>query len=255
MCRHIAYIGKKKTLYSTLLKHKHSLIEMAYKPKEMNEAILNADGFGIAWEKNKNFFSYKNTLPIWNDLNLLPITKNISSSLILANVRSATISSNLGHSNTHPFIFENFLFSHNGYIKNFHESLKYILQNYLEKKYLSMIQGNTDSEYLFFLILQMYKKYNNLEQSIKKAFLFIKETGTIALLNILLAKLESGNKKSVYATKFAIKSTAPSLYYNYEHSMGYYISSEKLNNNNWLKVKNNHCLEIKNNNLKINKIF
>ena len=66
MCRHIAYIGKKKTLYSTLLKHKHSLIEMAYKPKEMNEAILNADGFGIAWEKNKNFFSYKNIIiPYW----------------------------------------------------------------------------------------------------------------------------------------------------------------------------------------------
>ena len=35
MCRHIGYIGKKKDLYSILLKHKHSLIELAYKPKHL----------------------------------------------------------------------------------------------------------------------------------------------------------------------------------------------------------------------------
>ena len=39
MCRHIGYIGKKKSLYSILLEQDHSLIKMAYKPKEMNEAI------------------------------------------------------------------------------------------------------------------------------------------------------------------------------------------------------------------------
>ena len=30
MCRHIGYIGRKKELYSILLKHKHSLIELDY---------------------------------------------------------------------------------------------------------------------------------------------------------------------------------------------------------------------------------
>ena len=53
MCRHIGYIGNIKTLHTILLKHNHSLEKMAYAPKEMNEAILNADGFGIGWFKNK----------------------------------------------------------------------------------------------------------------------------------------------------------------------------------------------------------
>ena len=70
MCRHIGYIGKKKDLYSILLKHDHSLIDLAYKPKLMKEATLNADGFGLAWLSKQNFMLYKNYLPIWNDLNL-----------------------------------------------------------------------------------------------------------------------------------------------------------------------------------------
>ena len=79
MCRHIGYIGRKKNLYSILLKHKHSLIELAYKPKLMNEATLNADGFGLAWRNKESFKLYKNYLPIWNDLNLESLSKSISS--------------------------------------------------------------------------------------------------------------------------------------------------------------------------------
>ena len=70
MCRHIGYIGKKQTLYKVLLQHSHSLMDLSYKPKEMKEAILNADGFGIGWNNKGSFNSYKNHLPIWNDLNL-----------------------------------------------------------------------------------------------------------------------------------------------------------------------------------------
>ena len=49
MCRHIGYIGKKRSLFN-FIETKHSLIELAYKPKLMNEATLNADGFGLAWK-------------------------------------------------------------------------------------------------------------------------------------------------------------------------------------------------------------
>ena len=53
MCRHIGYIGRKKNLYSILLKHKHSLIELAYKPKLMNEAILTQKICASALKKAK----------------------------------------------------------------------------------------------------------------------------------------------------------------------------------------------------------
>ena len=105
------YIKRKKDLYSILLKHEHSLIELAYKPKLMNEAILNADGFGLVWKNKKSFKLYKNFLPIWNDLNLDSLSKSISSNLVIGNVRSATISENLGYFNTHPFSLKNFCIS------------------------------------------------------------------------------------------------------------------------------------------------
>ena len=68
------------------MKHKHSLIELAYKPKLMNEATLNADGFGLAWKNKESFKLYKNYLPIWNDLNLDSLSKSISSNLVIGNV-------------------------------------------------------------------------------------------------------------------------------------------------------------------------
>ena len=81
MCRHIGYIGKKKNLYSILLKHDHSLLELAYKPKEMENAKLNADGFGIGWRKNLNFQLYK-VRSQYGILNLISISKSISLALL-----------------------------------------------------------------------------------------------------------------------------------------------------------------------------
>ena len=66
MCRHIGYLGEKKSIYCILLDYKHSLLQMAFKPKEMENAILNADGFGIAWEHSNKIGVYKNNLPIWD---------------------------------------------------------------------------------------------------------------------------------------------------------------------------------------------
>ena len=43
---------------------------------------------------------------------------------MIANVRSATLLENTGYQNTHPFVFDNLLFSHNGYIENFETGIR-----------------------------------------------------------------------------------------------------------------------------------
>ena len=250
MCRHIGYIGKKKSLYSILLEHDHSLIKMAYKPKEMNEAILNADGFGIGWLKNKCLGTYKNVLPIWNDLNLNCIAKSISSELVIGNVRSATIPENLGFINTHPFQFDNLLFSHNGFISKFTDDTRHTLIGYLDASYINKIKGRTDSELIFFLIIQYFKNTNDLKKSIKKSIEVIKKNSESSMLNFLVAIHDKKGNKKLYATKVGINIKPPSLYYSFEKENGYVISSEKLNSNNWKGVKNNSLIEVVNNNLK-----
>ena len=250
MCRHIGYIGMEKTLHSILLKHNHSLIKMAYKPKEMNEAILNADGFGIGWLKNNYFGLYKNDLPIWNDLNLESITSSISSKLVIGNVRSATVPENLSFTNTHPFQFDNLLFSHNGFIKDFSYEIRSTLESYLDKYYLNKIKGKTDSELIFFLIIQLFKETNNMKKSIKKSIEIIKENSEKSMLNFLIATTDMQGNQKLYATKVGLNAKAPSLYYNFNKKDGYIISSERLNNESWKEVKNNYILEISNNSIK-----
>ena len=254
MCRHIGYIGKKKDLYSILLEHKHSLIKLAYKPKLMNEATLNADGFGLAWRNKQSFKLYKNYLPIWNDLNLDSLSKSISSNLVIANVRSATISENQGYFNTHPFKFKNFCFSHNGFIKNFSNTTRNKIFKYLKPKYIKLIKGQTDSELIFILLMQIIQNEKKVGKSIKNAIQIIIENCDACMLNFLIATFDKNGKNTLYATKFSANLKTPSLFYSKNNNEYTMISSEKLNNDKWYNVKNNSLIKASGNNIEIEKI-
>ncbi len=255
MCRHVGYIGTKKLLCEPLINKKHSLKEMAYKPKEMLEAYLNVDGFGIGWCSNKSFYAYKNTCPIWNDSNLDSVSKNIKSDLIIGNVRSATIINNSGNQNTHPFFDDNFMFSHNGYIKSFDENVKEKFLDIISPDFLKLIKGNTDSEYIFTLFRQNFFNLNNIIESLNKTIAQIVNLSQVALLNLLIATKFKGEKKMI-ATKYGHNATPPSLYYQCnKDKKENIISSEKMSSVNWKKVPDNSLIEITKNKKKIVKIF
>ena len=254
MCRHIGYIGKEKSLGEILLNHEHSLIELSYKPKEMENAILNADGFGIGWVRNKKFQMYKNTMPIWNDLNLKPLASSIFSSLVIGNVRSATITENIGHYNTHPFVYKNYCFSHNGYIEDFNFVTKKKISKHLNDKFLSQVKGNTDSELLFLLLMQYIEVKKDIEESIKKIIEIVEKNYSSAMLNFLLAVVEDNGNETLYATKFSKNINPPTLYYTEYKNNEFFISSEKLNNRNWVIIKNKSLIKIKNKSLNIFKL-
>ena len=256
MCRHIGYIGNKEFIDKVILEKKHSLIDMAFQPKEMENARLNADGFGIGWnshENGKKFYLYKNYIPIWNDQNLKSLTKNIKTNLMIANVRSATLLANMGYQNTHPFVFDNLLFSHNGYIENFETSIRSDLLSLLDKKLLSKIKGSTDSELIFLIIINIYKKEKSLLNAIKEAIKILSKVCKAAMLNFIIAEYKD-KKYKLYATKTAIKLNSPSLYYQINKNKSIYISSEKLDKKNWVSVKNNSLIECSKNTFKIMEI-
>ena len=254
MCRHIGYIGKRKDLYSILLKQKHSLIELAYKPKLMNDATLNADGFGLAWKNKESFKLYKNYLPIWNDLNLDSLSKSISSNLVIGNVRSATISENQGYFNTHPFNLKNFCFSHNGFIKNFNNTTRKKILKYFRPKYINLVKGQTDSELIFILLMQIIEGGIKIEKSIKNTIRIIKENCDACMLNFLIATFDKNGKNTLYATKFSAGLKTPSLFYSKYKNQYIMISSEKLNNDKWYSIKNNSLIKASENNVEIEKI-
>jgi glutamine amidotransferase len=71
MCRLAVYIGASIRLEDLILKPAHNLVEQAYAPREMQEARLNADGYGFGWfDDDGTPAVYTNTMPIWADHNL-----------------------------------------------------------------------------------------------------------------------------------------------------------------------------------------
>ncbi|MBD2577261.1 ergothioneine biosynthesis protein EgtC [Oscillatoria sp. FACHB-1406] len=161
MCRLLAYLGPSIQLDRILYKPEHSLIVQSYKPQEMQEAILNADGFGVSWyhpEKVENPYTYKSTQPIWNDINLPQLSRYVESDCILGYVRSATAGLAVDLSNCQPFVRDRLSFIHNGLIEKFRKTLYRPLCNLLEDEIYQWIEGSTDSEHLCALILnELYK--------------------------------------------------------------------------------------------------
>jgi len=100
------------------------------------------------------------------------------------------------YKNAHPFVFEEHAFIHNGIVLDFHLSRvhKKILDR-IDKNLREEIQGETDSEHIFFLFLTFLEEEKKLlrhaltktpyEEAFKKMIDWFVENEILALLNII----------------------------------------------------------------------
>ena len=241
----LAYLGNNILLSRLLLLPEHSLEKQAWQPKELRETKLNADGYGYAWytDSSANAWVYKQILPIWNDPNLKALSNSMQQPLWLAIVRSATAGLGVSHENTPPFTHQQWSFMHNGYILNFDTDFRHKFRDELDDKFHSTVKGNTDSEYIFALLLQQLEKQTPVE-AIKTCMEIIsrKLENSRALLNIALS-----DGKCIYATRHAINGESPTLYYSnntLEFGEGnQIIASEKLNSeNSWSALEEHEII-------------
>lgn len=155
MCRLYARVGTPRTLLEQVVGAPHSLEVQSYKPKMMDEATLNADGFGLAWYNGQDAepARYRSTLPLWSDENFRGFGGQVRSSHVLAYVRSATRNIGAGLANTQPFVHGKFAFMHNGYLKDFRDGAMRRMQRQLGDEAFGLIRGSSDSEHLFALFM------------------------------------------------------------------------------------------------------
>ena len=160
MCRFVAYLGQEGIILSDILgKPSNSLIKQS---KEARRAVrgLNADGVGIGWYDHSIDGLpgiYKSVQPAWNDHNLTHIASKIRSTCFVGHVRASTVGDVHLH-NCHPFNYEEFLFVHNGTIKNF-DHIKRNILNELEDPFFHLIHGQTDSEHFFALLMMSIARH------------------------------------------------------------------------------------------------
>jgi predicted glutamine amidotransferase len=151
MCRWLAYSGHPVLIEDLLYKPEHSLIDQSLH-STMGATTTNGDGFGIGWygvgEEPGVFHSVE---PAWNDRNLREISRHVRSPLVFAHIRAST-GSPVQQTNCHPFRYRNWLWMHNGAIRDF-DRVKRTLLLEVDPELYPSIDGSTDSELFFYLAL------------------------------------------------------------------------------------------------------
>jgi glutamine amidotransferase len=151
MCRWIAYSGGPVYLEEVLFKPKHSMIDQSLAARS-GATTTNGDGFGVGWYGTGAMPGlYKGIQPAWSDENLHDLASQIKTPMFMAHVR-ATTGTAVQRTNCHPFRHKNWLFQHNGAIREF-ARVKRDLMLAISPGLFAEISGSTDSEIMFYLAL------------------------------------------------------------------------------------------------------
>ncbi|ESA37602.1 glutamine amidotransferase [Leptolyngbya sp. Heron Island J] len=248
MCRLLAYLGVPIPLEELILKPEHSLLVQSYQPKELEVALLNADGFGLGWHHPDDItvepFVYRNVLPIWNDANLPHLCRYIQARSFVANIRSATPGLPLDFSNCQPFRHGQLLFVHNGYIDKFRQTLYRPMRDLIGDVAYQNIYGLTDSEHIFALITHLLelepqlKLLGALEQAIE-IVQSLANTYDVRVSGVIV--LSDGQQ--LVAARFDNQAKAPSFYL-LRQAEGIILASEPLFEDDWEPLAQTQSLTV-----------
>ncbi len=116
MCRHLAWLGRPRTLAELVLEPPSSLLVQSWAPRRQRYGTVNADGWGVG------FFApgraqparWRSSRPLWGDASFASVAPVVSSGCVVAAVRSATAGMPLEESAAAPFTDGRWLLSHNG---------------------------------------------------------------------------------------------------------------------------------------------
>ncbi len=160
MCRILAYLGEPLPVQRLLYDTDNGLVHQSYSPRMMKR-FLNLAGFGMkAWDPRSlrpevPFSYHATTLPSY-DRNLRSIAAKLASTCVVAHVRGVTFSSEsaVTETNLHPFHFEGarVVLAHNGHLRQF-ARMRYALIEHVRPELARRIEGTTDSEWIYALIL------------------------------------------------------------------------------------------------------
>jgi predicted glutamine amidotransferase len=159
MCRALAYLGQPVLLDNLLFRPDSALVKQSYMPQMLN--LLNLAGFGLkAWDRDSpdadRPYSYASTsLPIY-DRNLKALAEKIRATCVLAHVRGVHFNTEgiISQQNIHPFQFPGcrIALAHNGDLERMRE-IKPALLEHIRPQFARMIEGTTDSEWIYALLV------------------------------------------------------------------------------------------------------
>ena len=153
MCRHLAYLGPPATLRTLLIDPPHGLYRQAWAPRRQRHGTVNADGFGVGWYAPDDPVParYRRPVPIWGDESFADIARVTRAGAVLAAVRCATEGTDLGTAAVAPFASGPWLFSHNGTLEGWPDSVAGLAAT-LPASALLGLEARVDSALLWALV-------------------------------------------------------------------------------------------------------
>jgi len=211
MCRWLAYSGSPIRLEELLVKRDRSLIDQSLHSR-LGATTTNGDGFGVGWYgAEEEPLVYRSTHPAWNDRNLRELAAGISSRLFLAHIRASTGTA-IQETNTHPFRHGNWLWMHNGLVREF-PTVKRELALAVDASLFPFIEGTTDSEMMFFLALTFGLQDDPIA-AVERTVGLIEATGRAhGVENPIQMTVATTDGESIWAFRYSSEGDSRSLYF------------------------------------------
>jgi predicted glutamine amidotransferase len=211
MCRWLAYSGSPIRLEELLVKRDRSLIDQSLHARQ-GATTTNGDGFGVGWyEQDEPPRVYRSTHPAWNDRNLRELASGISSPLFFAHIRASTGTA-IQETNTHPFRYGQWLWMHNGLIREFPQ-VKRELMLAIDDALFPSIEGTTDSETMFYLALTFGLETDPVA-AVEQTVGFVEQTGRKHdIEHPIQMTVATTDGRTVWAFRYSSEGDSRSLYF------------------------------------------
>jgi predicted glutamine amidotransferase len=172
MCRLLGYASSKATTFDQVVGENFDQF--------INLADDHSDGWGIAALSENQAQLYKEPLAATKSTTFnQQLLKNKSASALL-HFRWATEGMAVNQNNTHPFTHQDISFIHNGSI-----TPSDCLDHLIDKKYLALAQGTTDSERYFLYLLTQIEKLGFIS-GVKSALSYLKANCQYSSINMMM---------------------------------------------------------------------
>jgi glutamine amidotransferase len=186
-------VGPSCPLTDLLINRPHSLLRQSWAPCDMRGGgTVNADGFGAGWYPHAGAepVRYRRAVPLWTDASFASLAGAVSSGAVLAAVRSATVGMPVAEIACAPFTFDRWLFSHNGRITGWPDSMA-ALAGELPVTDLLTMDAPTDSALLLALVRHRIRAGAEPAAALSGVVTDVAEAAPGSRLNLLLTDGET----------------------------------------------------------------
>jgi gamma-glutamyl hercynylcysteine S-oxide hydrolase len=159
MCRHLAYVGEPVSVREVVIEPPFGLYRQSWAPRHQAHGTVNVDGFGVGWYAAGDPVParYRRTGPIWSDPGFADLARVTRTTALLAAVRDATEGTAMGAEAAAPYGSGVWLFSLNGSIEGWPDSVGDVAAQLAPAELLSL-EARCDSALVWALVLHRLRE-------------------------------------------------------------------------------------------------